>query len=78
MKQIFDDTKITWGGKRNGAGRPSSGRSKKNFYVTDYECEILKKLLEVYRQGGQSKYSMADAQKEVDLIIAKKNEAFFK
>ena len=78
MKQIFDDTKLTWGGKRTGAGRPSSGRSKKNIYVTDYEFELLKKLLEVYRQGGQSKYSIEDAQKAADLIIAKKNEAFLK
>ena len=78
MKQIFDDTKLTWGGKRTGAGRPSSGRSKKNIYVTDYEFELLKNLLEVYRQGDQLKYSIADAQKAADLIIAKKNEAFFK
>ncbi len=78
MKQIFDDTKLTWGGKRTGAGRPSSGRSKKNIYVTDYEFELLKNLLEVYRKGSQPKYSMADAQKAADLIIAKKNEAFFK
>ena len=49
MKQLFDDTKTSWGGKRDGAGRPSTGRSKKNLYVTDYEFELLKNVLAAYR-----------------------------
>lgn len=77
MKQLFD-AKTTWGGKRDGAGRPSSGRGKKNIYVTDYEFEILKKILEVYRQGGQSQYTIADAQQVADTITANNIKAYLK
>lgn len=37
------------GGKRNGAGRPATGRKKKNVYVTDSEFAEIKKLIEQIR-----------------------------
>ena len=40
-----------WGGKREGAGRPSTGRKRKFFYVTDKEAEEIKKLLKQLREG---------------------------
>jgi hypothetical protein len=78
MKQLFDDTKISWGGKRDGAGRPSTGRSKKNLYVTDYEFELLKNVLASYRKGDLSKNVIQEAQRSADLIIAVKNKAMLK
>jgi hypothetical protein len=39
-----------WGGKRNGAGRKPSGKSKKTFYITDDEYAKLKKYLEELRE----------------------------
>lgn len=39
-----------WGGPRHGAGRPSTGRQKKNFYITDEEHEKLKEYLETLRE----------------------------
>jgi len=78
MKQLFDDTKTSWGGKRDGAGRPSTGRSKKNLYVTDYEFELLKNVLAAYRKGDLSKDTIKDAQKAADSTIAIKNKAFLK
>lgn len=38
------DTK-KWGGKRAGAGRPSTGRRKYNIYVTPDEYELLRQYL---------------------------------
>lgn len=38
-----------WGGKREGSGRPSTGRKTKNFYVTDEEYDLLKTYLETIR-----------------------------
>lgn len=38
-----------WGGKRAGAGRPSTGRKKYQIYVTDEEFEQVKKLIESIR-----------------------------
>lgn len=44
----------TWGGQREGAGRPSTGRVKKNFYVTEDEYTKLKEYLEELRkQSGE-------------------------
>lgn len=43
------DEDNTHGGKREGAGRPSKGRSKKTVYVTDYEFEKIKELIEELR-----------------------------
>lgn len=38
-----------WGGRREGAGRPVTGRKKKTFYVTDEEYEKLKEYLQTLR-----------------------------
>ena len=38
------------GGKRPGAGRKSTGRKKRNYYVTDQEHEEIKKLIERLRE----------------------------
>jgi hypothetical protein len=37
------------GGFREGAGRPTTGRKKQNFYITDEENEKLRKYLEELR-----------------------------
>jgi hypothetical protein len=39
-----------WGGRREGAGRPATGRKKRTYYVTDEENEALRKYLEELRQ----------------------------
>ena len=39
-----------WGGAREGAGRPSTGRGKKTFYITDEENEKLREHLEELRE----------------------------
>lgn len=39
-----------WGGAREGAGRPSTGRKKRNIYVTDEEHEQIRELLEQLRK----------------------------
>lgn len=41
----------TWGGKREGAGRPATGRKKKNYYVTDDEDTKIRELIESLRKG---------------------------
>ena len=38
-----------WGGSRAGAGRPSTGRKKYNFYITEEEHQLLKQYLEQLR-----------------------------
>ena len=38
-----------WGGKREGAGRPTTGRKKKQIYVTDAEYAEVKKLIDKLR-----------------------------
>lgn len=38
-----------WGGKREGAGRPSTGRKRQFVYVTDDEFDKIKELLEQLR-----------------------------
>lgn len=40
----------TWGGPREGAGRPSTGRKKHQYYVTDEENIKLRKYLEELRK----------------------------
>lgn len=40
-----------WGGPREGAGRPSTGRKKRNFYITDEEHEKLTDYLKTIRPG---------------------------
>jgi hypothetical protein len=37
------------GGYREGSGRPSTGRKKHNFYITDEENEAIKKLIKTLR-----------------------------
>ena len=44
--------KVGWGGFRPGAGRPATGRRKRNLYVTDEEYERLKEYLERIRNGA--------------------------
>lgn len=39
----------TWGGVREGAGRPATGRKRQYFYITDEENEKLRELLEKLR-----------------------------
>lgn len=38
-----------WGGRREGAGRPSTGRKKQMFYVTDDENAKLREYLQTMR-----------------------------
>lgn len=44
-----------WGGQRAGAGRPSTGRKKYNFYITDEEHQLLKQYLEQLRSTKSDK-----------------------
>lgn len=39
-----------WGGAREGAGRKSTGRKKRNFYITDEEAERIKELIKNLRE----------------------------
>lgn len=48
-----DCPKSNWGGYREGAGRPSTGRKKQNFYITDEENEKLRKYLEELRNPSK-------------------------
>ena len=41
--------KPIWGGRRERAGRPSTGRKKHQIYVTDEEYIEVKKLIELLR-----------------------------
>lgn len=43
-------TKDNRGGKREGAGRPATGRKKHQVYVTDEEFEQVKSLIDKLRQ----------------------------
>jgi hypothetical protein len=38
-----------WGGKRPGAGRPSTGRKRQSFYITDEENEKIREFLDKLR-----------------------------
>ena len=40
----------SWGGVREGAGRKSTGRKKKNYYVTDEEDQKIRELIEQLRK----------------------------
>lgn len=48
-------TSENWGGHRKGAGRPSMGRAKVNFYITEDEKEVLKSSLDEMRNGVENK-----------------------
>lgn len=41
--------KLLWGGKREGAGRKSTGRKKRTIYVTDEEHIKAKEFIESIR-----------------------------
>lgn len=43
----------SWGGKREGSGRPSTGRSKKVLYITDDEHIKVKELIEQLRKPSE-------------------------
>jgi hypothetical protein len=43
-------TTKSWGGRREGAGRPATGRKKRNFYITDEEYQKLMEYLETLRK----------------------------
>ncbi len=42
--------KSSWGGRREGAGRPATGRKKRTIYVTDEEYNKLMECLKELRQ----------------------------
>jgi hypothetical protein len=46
----IEDIKNSWGGAREGAGRKSTGRKKKNYYVTDEEDQKIRELIEQLRK----------------------------
>ena len=43
-----------WGGAREVAGRPATGRKKRGFYVTDEEYQQLKEHLKKIRKEGNT------------------------
>lgn len=43
------NVRTEWGGKREGAGRPATGRKRQFIYVTDDEFNKIKELLEQLR-----------------------------
>jgi hypothetical protein len=45
----------SWGGPREGAGRPATGRKRQNFYVTDDENTKLREYLEQLRKTEDEK-----------------------
>lgn len=42
-----------WGGSRENAGRPATGRSKVNFYITQEESEYLRLALDAKRTDSR-------------------------
>lgn len=44
----------SWGGVREGAGRPATGRKKQSFYITDEENVLLREYLEKLREETQT------------------------
>lgn len=43
-------TTKSWGGRREGAGRPATGRKKRTMYITDSEYQKLTEYLDSLRQ----------------------------
>jgi len=39
-----------WGGPRPNSGRPSTGRKRKMFYITDDEADLMTKYLDSLRK----------------------------
>jgi hypothetical protein len=46
-------TSNSWGGKREGSGRPSTGRKKQVLYITDDEYLKIKQLIEQLRKPSE-------------------------
>jgi hypothetical protein len=42
-----------WGGPREGAGRPSTGRKRRQYYTTDEEDVKLRQYLEELRKPSE-------------------------
>lgn len=42
-----------WGGPREGSGRPSTGRKRQNFYITDEENDLLREHLKQLREPSK-------------------------
>lgn len=52
--QTFSTETKTWGGAREGAGRPATGRKRQSFYITDEENVLLREYLEKLREETQT------------------------
>lgn len=52
--QKIEPARKNWGGKRQGAGRPTTGRKKRNFYITDEEAEAIKNLINTMRKSPRA------------------------
>lgn len=48
----------SWGGARPGAGRPSTGRKKATFYVTDEEKEKIRRLIKKLRKNFEKRQNI--------------------
>jgi hypothetical protein len=46
-------TSNSWGGQREGSGRPSTGRKKRQIYITDEEYIKVKQLIEELRKPSE-------------------------
>ena len=58
QEEIQKRLEVNWGGQREGAGRPTTGRVKKNIYVTEEEFGKVKSFIEELRKlkgGGEFK-----------------------
>jgi hypothetical protein len=51
-----------WGGKRKGAGRPTTGRKTKTFYITEEEDKKLRAYLKELRVQRKA---FSDPEKDV-------------
>lgn len=43
----------SWGGPREGAGRPSTNRKRRQYYITDEEDQLLRDYLQQLRQPSK-------------------------
>lgn len=51
--KILSTSTATWGGPRPGAGRPSTGRKRQSFYITEEENEKLREYLKELRNPAE-------------------------
>ena len=49
---MISENKNGWGGRRAGAGRPSSDKRKRTFYITEQEYQFLRQQLEKWRTSS--------------------------